>query len=304
MLRKFLKYLPVYLKINTLQHTAQKQLLLNAKCLSLLNRNISQDILHDISKAEFSVYSQWGDDGIIQFLVNYLDIKNKVFVEFGVESYIEANTRYLLINDNWSGLVIDGSDAHIESIKNDEIYWKYDLNAISYFINSSNINHIIKNLGNISGEIGLLHIDIDGNDYWVWKEINVIDPIIVIVEYNSFFGAEKPLTIPYDPNFQRTKAHYSDLYYGTSLLSLCDLAEEKGYSFIGSNSAGNNAYFVKNDKLKGLKTFTAEAGFVNSKFRESKDKNGNLTYLCDIDKLEEIKGLKVFNTRSNAITSL
>ncbi len=266
--------------------------------LLLQNKNIKS--LHD---AEFKVFSQWGDDGIIQYLINYLEIDNKTFVEFGVEDYQESNTRFLLMNDNWSGLVMDGSEINIAKIKKDEIYWKHDLIAKSAFITADNINQLIGEEG-IKGQIGLLHIDIDGNDYWVWKALEVVDPIIMIVEYNSKFGYEKAITIPYKEDFVWTKAHYSNLYFGASILAFYDLAEEKGYSFIGSNSAGNNAYFVKNEFLKDLNPLAAKEGYVESKFRQSRDKDGNLNYLRGNGILESIKGMPIYNTRSNKIEKL
>lgn len=266
--------------------------------LLLQNKKIKS--LHE---AEFKVFSQWGDDGIIQYLINHLEIENKTFVEFGVEDYLEANTRFLLINDNWSGLVIDGSEMNVAKIKKDEIYWKHDLIAKSAFITADNINQLIEKEG-VSGEIGLLHIDIDGNDYWIWKALEVVHPIIIIIEYNSKFGYERAITIPYKEDFVWTNAHYSNLYFGVSILALCDLAEEKGYSFIGSNSAGNNAYFVKNEFLKDLKPLTAEEGYVESKFRQARDKNGNLNYLRGNEIMESIKGMPVYNTGSNKIEKL
>lgn len=260
--------------------------------LLLQNKNIKS--LHE---AEFKVFSQWGDDGIIQYLVNLLDIENKIFIEFGVEDYLEANTRFLLINNNWTGLVMDGSETNISKIKKDEIYWKHDLIAKSAFITANNINQLIEEEG-IKGQIGLLHIDIDGNDYWVWKALEVVDPIIMIVEYNSKFGYEKAITIPYKEDFVWTKEHYSNLYFGASILSFCDLAEEKGYSFIGSNSAGNNAYFVKNEFLKNLNPLTAKEGYVESKFRQSREENGTLNFLNNEKQIIKLKGLPVYNTRS------
>ena len=259
--------------------------------------------LESLNEAEFQVFSQWGDDGIIQYLINYLEIDNKTFVEFGVEDYLESNTRFLLINDNWSGLVIDGCEMNVAKIKKDEIYWKHDLIAKSAFITAENINQLIEEEG-ISGEIGLLHIDIDGNDYWIWKALEVVHPIIMIVEYNSVFGYERAITTPYEKDFNRTKAHYSNLYAGASILALCDLAEERGYKFIGSNSAGNNAYFVKEDALKDLKPLSAENGYVESKFRESRDAVGNLTFIRSNARLEGIKGMNVHNPRSNQIEKL
>jgi hypothetical protein len=266
---------------------------------SVANFNTTRTI-NKLADIEFKVFSQWGDDGIIQYLLSKIDIPetSEVFVEFGVENYTESNTRFLLQNNNWKGLVIDGSSAHVNYIKNDPVYWKHNLTAVCQFITKSNINSIIKDAG-IEGEIGILSVDIDGNDYYVWKAIDIVKPVIVITEYNSIFGCDKPYSTIYQDDFVRTNAHYSNLFYGTSLLSACDLAEEKGYGFVGCNSAGNNAYFVRNDKLNGLKTLSCAEGFVDAKFRESRDKTGNLSLLSGINKRNEIKGLKVFNTRTN-----
>jgi hypothetical protein len=268
-----------------------------------LNWNLEGQILENIAKAEFQVFSQWGDDGIIQFLINYLDIKDRKFVEFGVENYKECNTRFLLINNNWIGLVMDGSDQNIIEIQNEPLYWKYNLTAKAEFITAENINKLLLDY-DFKGDIGLLHIDIDGNDYWVWKAIQVIYPLIVVVEYNSVFGPNKPWTIPYNHDFIRTKYHYSNLYYGSSILSLIDLAKEKGYVFIGCNSNGNNAYFVREDKKKLLKEKSASEGFVLSQFSESRDQSGQLTYIRSDKRLELIRGLPVYNTRDNIVEKI
>jgi len=267
---------------------------------SLINHNNSIAQINSLKDVEFKVFSQWGDDGIIQYLINKLDIDEKIFIEFGVEDYREANTRFLLINDNWAGLVMDGSSENVDYIKKDDIFWKYQLTAKNEFIESENINKLISSEG-ISGEIGILHIDIDGNDYWIWKAIDNISPVIVIVEYNSIFGCKRPITIPYNKNFYRTDAHPSNLYYGTSILALCDLADLKGYAFVGCNSNGNNAYFVRNDKLGDLKKISVEDGYVESKFRESRDTLGRLTFIDGKERIEEIRGLEVYNTKEEKL---
>jgi hypothetical protein len=262
---------------------------------------ISKQKVHEsIQEAEFKVFSQWGDDGIIQYLVNKVAISNNYFVEFGVENYTEANTRFLLMNNNWSGLVMDGSANNVEFIQKSDVYWKYDLVARHAFVTDENINELLA-LEKVPPHIGLLHIDIDGNDYWIWKAIQQIKSDIVIVEYNSLFGSERAITVPYQSNFQRSKIHYSNLFYGCSLAAFCDLAKEKGYSFVGCNSAGNNAYFVLDEKMQHLKAVSAEAGFVTSKFKESRDAKGHLSFLRAGDRTAQIKGLDVFNTRTNQI---
>lgn len=275
------------------------QTILAAQYLIELNKN--KKVINSLRDVEFKVFSQWGDDGIIQWLILNLDLKEKTFVEFGVENYSESNTRFLLMNNNWSGLVMDGSFKKVKQIKNSYYYWKHELTAIASFIDSDNINKLISS-GFSDKKLGLLHIDIDGNDYWIWKAIDVVDPDIVIVEYNSVFGIERPITIPYDKNFIRSAAHPSCLYYGTSLKALYILASVKGYAFIGCNSAGNNAYFVKKDLLnENVKEVTLEKGFVLSKFRESNIDSKQLTYAGGEDRAKIIKGLPVYNVETNSI---
>jgi hypothetical protein len=247
---------------------------------NIISENNKKKNESNISSYEFSIFSQWGDDGIIDYLINNLDIKNKSFIEFGVQDYTECNTKFLLMNKNWKGLIIDEAENLINKIKNSDIYWRFDLTAIKSFITKNNINNIFKE-NNFVGQVGLLSIDIDGNDYWIWDSINCVDPEIVIIEYNSRLGFEKAITIPYREDFERKKAHYSNIYYGASLKALINLGKKKNYIFIGCNSAGNNAYFIKsnleNSKIKEIKI---EQGFVHSKFRESRDENGNKNYLA------------------------
>jgi hypothetical protein len=252
---------------------------------------------------EFKCFSQFGDDGIVQYLVHMLNIEERTFVEFGVEDYREANTRFLLVSDNWRGLVMDGSATNVARIKSDPICWRHDLTAASAFIDAENIDSLIDGAG-ISGDIGLLSVDIDGNDYWVWKAISVVRPVIVVCEYNSVFGPERAITIPYDPRFTRANAHYSHLYFGASLPALVALGAQKGYSFVGSNSAGNNAYFVRSDRIGSVPVLTAAEGYVCSRFRESRDETGGLSYLAGDSRLEVIRGLPVLNVETGQMEAV
>lgn len=266
---------------------------------NLIRENNKIEKITNLSEVEFKVFSQWGQDGIIQYLIDKLEIPNKIFVEFGVQDYKESTTRFLLMNNNWSGLLIDGSVDNINNIKNQSIYWKYDLNAVYSFITKDNINSTLSE--NIDVEdIGLLVIDIDGNDYWIWEAISVIKPRIVFCEFNSLYGPSAEITVPYKDDFYRTNEHYSNLYFGASLAALCRLGDEKGYDFVGCNSAGNDAVFIRKEANKGLfKSKTAEEGYVASKFRESRDENGSLTYLSGMERLNLIKDMEVVNLKDN-----
>lgn len=277
------------------EQPGQDQAVLLGKILSKLNNEKkSISALHEV---EFKVFSQWGDDGIIQYLVNKIEMP-KTFVEFGIETYQEANTRFLLINDNWSGLVIDGSEENIEAVRNQDIYWRFDLTAVNAFITKENINGLISSNG-FTGEIGILSVDIDGNDYWVLEAINTVNPVIIIAEYNSLFGNLRPISVPYDAAFMRKKAHFSNLFFGASLPAFDYLCAKKGYTLIGSNSNGNNAYFVRNDKLGNLPAPGLQNAFVPAKFRESRDKKDKLTYLNKDQRLAAIAGMQVINVETN-----
>ena len=230
------------------------------------------------AEQEFRVFSQWGEDGILAHILRHVNVPRRVFVEFGVETYVEANTRWLVVNDGWSGLVLDGGEDNIAAIRRDPIYWQHNLKAVQAFITRENINALIYDQG-IAGEIGLLSVDIDGVDYWVWEAISAVQPAIVVAEYNSLLGPDRAVTVPYDPEFQRAKAHHSQSYYGASLAALVALGKRKGMAFVGSNTAGSNAFFVRRNLLAGpLRELTASEGYVRRSFREARGADGKLAF--------------------------
>jgi hypothetical protein len=228
--------------------------------------------------AEFRVFSQWGEDGILQYLASRVPIAHDYFVEFGVEDYTEANTRFLLMNDNWAGLVLDGSAEHVARIRDERSYWRHALVAEQAFITRENIDSLLARHIR-DADIGLLSIDLDGNDYWVWEAISVVRPRIVVCEYNSLFGPDAAVSIPYDRNFHRTRAHHSNLYWGASLAALCHLGLRKKYVLVGVNSAGNNAFFVRDDCASRLRPVLASEAYVRARYREARDARGRLRFV-------------------------
>lgn len=278
----------------------ERNLFLNAKNYINFVKNRK---LKSLDEAEFQVFSQFGEDGIIQWLIHNVAIEHRTFVEFGVEDYTEANTRFLLMNNNWSGLVMDGSENNIKQLNKWNYLWKYDLLAKAAFITKDNINKLISDAG-YSGDIGLLSIDLDGNDYWVLNAINCVSPRILICEYNNIYGNEEKVCIPYDKEFVRTKAHYSNLYWGASIAAFREWAENNNYYYMGSNSAGNNAFFVRKDCISADRIPKNANIFVESKYRESRDKNGKLTYKRGCERLECIKEMQLFNISTNCLETI
>ena len=235
-----------------------------------------------IADSEFQVFSQFGEDGILQFLVGQVPvpIESEVFVEFGVESYAEANTRFLLVHDHWRGLIMDGGDAMHGFLDGSGMKWRHTIDAKTAFIDRKNINSLISEAG-IEGDIGLLSVDIDGNDYWVLQAIDVVSPRILALEYNANFGPEAAVTVPYDPSFVRGEKHWTWLYWGASLAALTRLAKERGYALVTGNRAGNNAFYVRSDVLGDIPELSTVEAWRPARFRESRDRAGNLSYVTD-----------------------
>jgi hypothetical protein len=267
----------------------------------LLTRSMDPGRFGAIRDYGFQVFSQWDEDGIIQFLIKKVPIENEIFIEFGVENYEESNTRFLLKNNDWTGLVIDGNKQNIDFIRSDNIYWQHKLDAVHGFITKENINTLISNHVKTE-DIGILSIDIDGNDYWIWKAIECVKPRIVIAEFNNLYGKELAVTVPYKSDFYRTKEHYSNLYFGCSLKALILLAAEKGYFFVGCNSKCMNAFFVRKDLSSYVAEKTIEEEFRETTIRESKTTEGKLNFMSDRrEQLTLLKDKYLYNLESEQL---
>jgi hypothetical protein len=256
-----------------------------------------------LAEAEFRVFSQFGDDGIIQYVVREADVRAKACVELGVGDYTEANTRLLLVKDGWRGLICDCNDRALRRVRWDPISWQCDLTIVSSFVTRDNIDGLLADHG-FSGEIGLFSIDVDGNDYFVWSALTAAQPTVVVAEYNATFGAELAVSVPYNPRFSRFAAHYSGLYWGASLRALDTVARAKGYSLVGCNSAGNNCYFVRNDRLGRLRPVSVDEAFVPARYRDSRDRSGRLSYLDAKAGVLAIEEMPVFDVETGREVTL
>ena len=296
MIRVIKKYIAKILR-RMFEEEIEKKLILKAKRLSLIHNKIKK--IKNLSEVEFQVSSQWGEDGIIDWIFNKFSKLPKTFIEIGTQDYRESNTRFLLVNKNCDGYVIEGDSQATKDIKSQRIYWKHNLTVKNKFIDKDNINDLIREM-NVPKKVGLLSLDIDGVDYWVLKELTCLDPAIIICEYNSLFGAKKSITVPYDKTFNRTKKHFSNLYYGASINAFVDLMKSKKYFLLGTNTSGNNAFFMKNIFLKEINKIMKEKKIYLSKYRESRNKKGKLTYLDRYNSLKLIGNEAVIDLKDNS----
>lgn len=304
-LKKIFKKLRIYFT-HGLDSKLDKLTMLHANLLSIQHKQLYRQQLMgggavDIRDFEFSAYSQNGEDGILDLLIESLELDSlhssypRAFVEFGVQDYTESNTRYLLKKRNFMGFIIDGSATHIESIKQDGIYWKHDLEAQCAFITKDNINTLIKQWLDYRklDNIAILSIDIDGVDYFVWEAIECVKPAIVVVEYNALFGESLCVSVPYRADFDRFLAHHSGLYFGASIKALISLGKSKGYIFVGADSSGTNAFFIHQSLESKLPFSIAPLQEYCSTHhaRQSRDTFGNLSFLQGDERLKAIKHL-------------
>ena len=242
----FKKKIKNFLGLSKLEEINEKNIFLNGKNLITNNYINFPD---QIEKHEVKIFSQSGEDGIIQFILSKIGSKNKSFVEFGCENYLESNSRYLLFNNDWKGLIIDADIENINEIKESYYFWKHDITAICSFINKENIREIITKNG-FAKNLGILSIDIDGNDYWILKELIDIYPDVIICEYNSLLGNEKSITLKYNKNFQRETNSVKKINYGASIQAIHKILKDE-YILVYGNSFGNNIFYI-NKKFKGL----------------------------------------------------
>ena len=266
----------------------------------LQNRNRYEEI-RDLTETEVKIFSQNGEDGIINYLVNKLKLDSKNFVEIGVGNYRESNTRFLYNKYHPKGLIIDYIGDMRKKVKPFVNLWKGDLRICNKQINSENILDTLNN--SCDYEIDIFSIDIDSIDYWIIEKLNRNISKIFVAEYNPVFGSKLEVTVPNISGFERNKYHYSYLCYGMSLKALINLMDKKGYYFIGTNLQKINAFFIskefkkeeffKNIEIKSLDNYT------NSNIRDSRDRNNNLSYLSGDKKFKEIEECEVINLEEN-----
>ncbi len=194
----------------------------------------------------FRVFSQFEEDGKLLFIFAVLGMENKTFIEIGSDDGVNSNSANLYFNFGWNGLFIDGNKT---SIKRGKRFfskyphpWHYSPKFVCEMVKRENINQLIEGAG-FKGEIGLLSIDIDGNDYWVWEALEIVQPQVVIIETHNEFGFED-IVVPYDPNYFYPGKH--PVYHGASPIAMTKLANQKGYRLVGANELGFNIIFIKN----------------------------------------------------------
>ena len=195
----------------------------------------------DLRAFERRVFSQNGEDGMIEEIFRRIGEQSKYFVEFGVESGIQCNAARLVWEEQWNGLFMETDDAQFQ-----ELCQRYrpcaGVRCVQALVASTNIEALLE-ANAVPREFDLLSIDVDGNDYWIWAAITQWRPRVVVIEYNAAYPPPRKWVMRENPNHRWDGTSY----YGASLASLAALGEKKDYTLVATDSHGVNAFFVRND---------------------------------------------------------
>ena len=268
----------------------------------ILNMRKNYKNISNLNEVDFKVFSQNGEDGIIDYLLFSLHIEKPKFIEIGVGDYYESNTRFLFERSSGDGLIIDIIDNFQKRVEKNIRLWRGNLKILNRKIDSENILATLKEF-NFFDNIDLFSIDVDGIDYWILEKMPKKFCKLIVAEYNPYFGSNLEISVPNDKNFDRSKYHHSNLCFGASLKSIINLLDRKGFVFLGTNLFKNNAFFVNSDFKDNLfleiPNNNELNSFTNASFRESRDINNKLNFIDPKDILNEIKKCDVVDLSNN-----
>jgi len=208
-------------------------------------------LYNKISEAGFRCYSQFEEDGIILYVLAIIGMNTKKVVEICCGDAAECMATNLILNHGYQGFLFDGDEGNISkavaffSQKRDCILTPPKVKHA--WITKDNVNFLLKDIG-VTGEVDLLSLDIDGNDYYIWEVIDAINPRLCVFETHNLIPGDLSLTIPYDETFSCwAKEGYEQEFRSVSLLAMKKLSQAKGYRLIGAHKHGFNAFFLRND---------------------------------------------------------
>jgi hypothetical protein len=267
--------------------------------IALLQNNKRVQKLSDF---EVKVFSQGGEDGIIDYLINQLRLNYPKVLEIGIGNFLECNSRFLMENRLAKVIVVDQNKEAFKIIKNYPNKWKYNIDFINQYVDLKNILQIFDQAVKKIGNIDVLSIDIDGMDFWILKEIPKENISIIICEYNSVFKDKIGVSVPYIEGFDRLYESNTGKYFGASLKAFVDYLDANNFQFIGANTACVNAFFVRKDLLINLDFQLPEGNelsiFVGNMTNDLMNFSGGFT---NIEKIifNDLMNKKLIITNSN-----
>lgn len=204
----------------------------------------------DFADVEFRCNSQNGEDGILLYILSLIGMTHRTVLEICAGDGIECNAANLILNHGFRGLLFDGNAELIE--RGRAFYAAHPNTRISppqlvnAWIDAETINGLVEAHG-FAGDIDLLSLDLDGNDYWIWKALTVVRPRVVVLEFNAGCGPDVAATMSYRPDYQWKYVPGARTRCGASLSAFVELSRTKGYRLVGMQHLNFNAFFVRED---------------------------------------------------------
>ena len=192
----------------------------------------------DLSEYEKQVYSQGGEDGVIAKLFELIEPTSRFAVEFGAGNGVDGSNVRRLYEQGWGGFQIEGNPNEFKALQENTKDFPGVTNLHAW-VWPGNIEHLFETHG-VPTDLDLLVIDIDSNDYWIWKVIHSFRPKVVEIEFNGAFAPPQRAVVRYHP---MNHADSTD-YFGASIQSLYDLGKKKGYELVYCTKNGVNLFFV------------------------------------------------------------
>lgn len=206
--------------------------------------------LPDFADVEFRCNSQNGEDGILLHIFALIGTTNRTVLEICAGDGIECNAANLILNHGFRGLLFDGNTSLVE--RGRAFYASHPNTRISppqhiaAWITAETINELVATHG-FTGDIDLLSLDLDGNDYWIWKALTIVRPRVVVMEFNGGCGPDVAATMSYKPDYQWAYVPGAPTRCGASLSAFVKLGRSKGYRLVGMQRLNFNAFFVRED---------------------------------------------------------
>jgi hypothetical protein len=219
------------------------------------------------------VFSEFDEDGVALFLLAVGGSPTRRFVDIGAgDGVFASNTANLALNLGFDGLFVEANEAYVARGRR---FYSRHPDAMVHppvfvrsFVTRENVNEVVAGAG-FTGEIDLLSIDIDGNDYWVWQALDCVSPRFVVAEAHPELGRED-FVMPYDPAFD-ARAAPPGTWIGASPAAMLRLADELGYRAVAANLYGFNIFFARRDVAEQLPTLELEELFRHGSYLRTGD---------------------------------
>jgi hypothetical protein len=198
---------------------------------------------------EFGAFSQNGEDGIVEHLLSLLAMRNQYFIEIGASDGLENNSSYFALGKKYSGMMVEADEVKSGNASRLLQPLNWSVHYLNMLVTPDNTGEVVGHA--LYRDPDFFSLDIDGNDYHVLRGCfdAGLTPRVVCVEYNSAFGPDNAVTIPYTPGFDYHEVHPTGLYYGASVSAWRGFLEPRGYRFVTVDSRGVNAFFVLESAL-------------------------------------------------------